>query len=62
VYWEHWQSERASLKGHIADLAAISDRVLLQPHVATPVESSITAHYPGLADVESKSFNIVFPR
>ena len=62
VYWEHWQNEGASLKGRIADLAAISDRVLLQPHVSTPVESSITAHYPGIADVESKSFNIVFPR
>jgi len=62
VYWEHWKNETASLKGRIADLAGLSQRVLLQPHAPTPIDSSITAHYPGIPSVESRSFNILFPR
>ena len=62
VYWEHWTSEDASLKGRISELPKLADRVLLQKHVATPVESSLTAHDAGLSDVESKSFNIIFQR
>ena len=62
VYWEHWESEAASLKGHISSLPKLATRVLLQPYEPQPVESSLTAHYPGLSGVESKSFNILFPR
>jgi hypothetical protein len=62
VYWEHWTSEAASLHGHISELPKYSTRVLLQPYAAQLVESSLTAHYPGLSGIESKSFNIIFPR
>jgi hypothetical protein len=62
VYWEHWQSEAASLKGRIADLAGLSQRVILQPHVPTPIDPSITDKYAGIPAVDSRSFNIVFPR
>lgn len=62
VYWEHWQSEAASLKGRIADLAGLSQRVILQPHVATPIDPSLTDKYAGIPAVDSRSFNIVFPR
>ena len=62
VYWEHWTSEATSLKGHIADLPKLAGRVLLQPSVAQEIDPSLTAQYAGLSDVESKSFNILFPR
>ena len=63
VYWEHWKDEAASMKGHIANLAALSDRVLLQPHQGVQVNPSLNAHDPGITGgVEGKSFNILFPR
>jgi len=62
VYWEHWKSEAASTHGRIADLAKLSQRVLLQPHVPTPVNSAIADQYPGIPAVDSRSFNILFPR
>lgn len=62
VYWEHWESEAASLKGQISNLPKLASRVLLQPYVAQPIETSLNTHYPGLSNVESKSFNILFPR
>jgi hypothetical protein len=62
LYWEHWTSEAASEKGHISELPKYATRVLLQPSVSQPVETSLTAHYPGIGAVESKSFNIIFPR
>jgi hypothetical protein len=63
VYWEHWQSEGASTKGHIADLAGLSERVLLQPHLPQEVNPSLTAQYAGIpGSVEGKSFNILFLR
>jgi hypothetical protein len=62
LYWEHWVSESASLKGRISELPKLASRVLLQPSVAQQVEPSLTAHYAGLTGVESKSFNILFPR
>lgn len=62
VYWEHWKSEAASTRGRIADLAKLSQRVLLQPHAPTPVNIAITDQYPGIAAVDSRSFNILFPR
>ena len=61
LYWEHWPSEAASLKGSISDLAKLADLVLLQPYVSTPVESSLTAHYAGLNVTGGESFNIRFP-
>lgn len=60
LYWEHWESEAESLQGHISHLPKLSTRVLLQPHMVQQVNSSLTAHYPGLSNVESKSFNILF--
>ena len=63
LYWEHWASESASLKGgRISDLPRLASRVLLQPSVAQPVDPVLTAQYQGIAQVESKSFNIIFPR
>ena len=62
VYWEHWQSEAASLKGRIADLAGLSQRVILQPHVPTAIDPSLTDKYAGIPAVDSRSFNIQFPR
>ena len=61
LYWEHWTSEAASLKGSISDLAKLADLVLLQPYVSTPIESSLTAHYAGLNVKGGESFNIRFP-
>jgi hypothetical protein len=62
LYWEHWVSEAASLKGQISDLAKLAHRVLLQPYVAQPIDPALTAHSPGLSGVEGKSMNIIFPR
>ena len=61
LYWEHWTNEAASLKGQISDLAKLAELVLLQPYISTPVESSLTAHYPGLNVTGGESFNIRFP-
>jgi hypothetical protein len=62
VYWEHWESEAASLHGRISDLPQLATRVVLQPHKPHEIEPSISAHYKGMTDVESKSLNILFPR
>jgi hypothetical protein len=62
IYWEHWTSDGAANEGHISELAGIAQQVIQQPHRPQPVNPSLSDHYDGLADVESRSFNIIFPR
>jgi hypothetical protein len=62
LYWEHWKSEGDSLKGRISDLPKLADRILLQPHVSTPVPESLAQHYAGLTVTGGESFNTQFPR
>jgi hypothetical protein len=63
LYWEHWPTELgAKENSRIADLTRIAEQVSLEPYVATKIESSLTANYPGVGDVDGKSFNILFPR
>jgi hypothetical protein len=61
IYWEHWTSEAASLKGRISDLAKLSDLVMLKPSATVAIEPSLTAHYPGIAVKGGQSFNLRFP-
>lgn len=61
LYWEHWTSEGASLKGRISDLAKLADRILLQPSSSVAVETSLSAHYNGISVRGGESFNIRFP-
>jgi len=61
LYWEHWSSEGASLHGRISSLAELADMVLLQPHRATVIDSSLTGHYRGLRVEGGESFNIQLP-
>jgi hypothetical protein len=63
LYWEHWESERASqIGGRISQLPKLAERVLLQTYVPQKIDSSLTAHYSGLRleEVDSKSLNILF--
>ncbi len=62
VYWEHWEVEPALGNSLISDFAELSNRVLFQPSVPTPVKSSLKARYAGLDAVDGKSFNTLFPR
>jgi hypothetical protein len=61
IYWEHWTSEAASLKGHISDLAKLSDLVMLKPSATIAIETDLTAHYPGITVKGGQSFNLTFP-
>ena len=61
IYWEHWASEAASLKGRISDLAKLADLVMLKPSASVPIEPSLTAHYPGITVKGGQSFNLRFP-
>jgi hypothetical protein len=61
IYWEHWTSEAASLKGHISDLAKLADLVMLKPSASVQIEPSLTAHYPGITVKGGQSFNLRFP-
>jgi len=61
IYWEHWTSEAASLKGHISDLAKLADLVMLKPSASVAIEPSLTAHYPGITVKAGQSFNLRFP-
>jgi hypothetical protein len=61
IYWEHWTSEAASLKGHISNLAKLADLVMLKPSASVAIEPSLTAHYPGITVKGGQSFNLKFP-
>lgn len=61
IYWEHWTSEAASLKGYISDLAKLADLVMLKPSATVAIEPSLTAHYPGITVKGGQSFNLRFP-
>ena len=62
LYWEHWTDENASLRGRIADLPKLADRILLQAYTPTPIVIDLTAHYRGLTVTGGESFNIQFAR
>lgn len=61
IYWEHWASEAASLKGRISDLAKLADLVMLKPAASVAIEPSLTAHYPGITVTGGQSLNLTFP-
>jgi hypothetical protein len=61
IYWEHWTSEGASLKGRISDLAKLSDLVMLKPAAPIAIEPSLPAHYPGITVKAGQNFNLRFP-
>ncbi len=64
LYWEHWETEAASLKGAISDLPKLADRVVLQAFEPLSVNPDLTAHNPGFTrkQIAGKSLNIIFPR
>lgn len=64
LYWEHWQTEAASLKGAISDLPKLADRVVLQAFEPLSVNPDLTAHDQGFSrkQIAGKSLNIIFPR